>query len=132
MNKASKLDRHLGRIRQKRGLSLDAFLNDIDCQESILFNVQMAIQNCVDIASHVVGDEELGVPGSTNDIFYLLEDNGYLSGDITEKMISAVGFRNLLVHEYGKFDLKQVYEIAHNEIENLQEFVRVVLNHVGI
>ena len=132
LNKASKVDQHLGRIRQKRGLSLDAFLNDIDCQESILFNVQMAIQNCVDIASHVVGDEELGVPGSTNDIFYLLEDNGYLSRDITEKMISAVGFRNLLVHEYGKVDLKQVYEIAHNEIENLQEFVRVVLNHVGI
>ena len=132
LNKASKVDQHLKRIRKRRELDLDAFLNDIDCQESILFNVQMAIQNCIDLATHVVGDDNLGVPGSTNEIFYLLEDNGYISSDITEKMVAAVGFRNLIVHEYVRVDLRQVYQIAHNEIEDLQEFVKVILNQVGI
>lgn len=28
-----------------------------------------------------------------------LEDNGYIFADITEKMVAAVGFRNLMVHE---------------------------------
>ncbi len=97
-----------------------------------MFNVQMAIQNCIDLATHVVGDDNLGIPGSTNEIFYLLEDNGYISDDITEKMVAAVGLRNLIVHEYVRVDLKQVYQIAHNEIEDLHEFVQVVLKNAGI
>ena len=62
----------------------------------------------------------------------MLEDNGYISSDITEKMVAAVGFRNLIVHEYVRVDLRQVYQIAHNEIEDLQEFVQVVLKNAGI
>jgi uncharacterized protein YutE (UPF0331/DUF86 family) len=73
--KASALKRHLGRIRQKRDTDLESFLNDLDRQESVLFNFQMAIQNCVDIASHLISEEKLGVPGSTNEMFYLLEEH---------------------------------------------------------
>jgi len=61
----------------------------------------MAIQNCLDIAAHIISDENFGVPGSNNEMFYLLEDNGYIKKDLTEKMVKAVGFRNLIVHEYA-------------------------------
>lgn len=132
LNKASKVDQHLKRIKDKRKVDINTFLNDLDCQESILFNMQMAIQNCIDIAAHIVGDEELGVPGSTNEIFYLLEDNGYINYDITEKMVAAVGFRNLVVHEYGKVDLKQVYQFAQEEIEGLKKFVHEALKGCSI
>jgi hypothetical protein len=39
----------------------------------------------VDIAAHIVGEEGFGVPGSTNELFYLLEENGYLQPEITKK-----------------------------------------------
>lgn len=132
LNKASKVDQHLKRIKDKGKVDLNTFLNDLDCQESILFNMQMAIQNCIDIAAHIVGDENLGVPGSTNEIFYMLEDNGYITSVITEKMVGAVGFRNLVVHEYGKIDLKQVYQFAQDEIEDLEKFVQAVLQGCNI
>ncbi|HEX9756875.1 MAG TPA: DUF86 domain-containing protein [Nitrospiria bacterium] len=81
---------------------------DLDRQESILFNLQMAVQNCIDIAAHIVSEEGFGVPGSTNEMFYLLEENGYLDVELTERMVKSVGFRNLIDHEYGKLELKQV------------------------
>jgi uncharacterized protein YutE (UPF0331/DUF86 family) len=62
--KAGKVDGHLRRIKVKRSVSLEKFLGDLDTQESILFNLQMAIQNCIDIAAHVISDEELGVAGA--------------------------------------------------------------------
>ena len=49
-----------------------------------LFNIQLAVQNCIDIAAHIISDEDLGIPGSTNEMFYMLEENGYLTRDITE------------------------------------------------
>ena len=61
MAKAGKVDAHLRRIKVKRSAKLQEFLGDLDIQESILFNLQMAVQNCIDIAAHVISDDELGV-----------------------------------------------------------------------
>jgi uncharacterized protein YutE (UPF0331/DUF86 family) len=111
----------------KRSVKLEEFLGDLDRQESILFNLQMAVQNCIDIAAHVIGDDELGVAGSTNEMFYMLQENGYLTPELTEKMVAAVGLRNLVVHEYGKIDLSKVYQIAHKDINDLEEYLRAML-----
>ena len=130
--KASSVKRHLRRIEEKRNIDLNIFLKDIDRQESILFNLQMAIQNCIDIAAHIISDEGLGVPGSTNEMFYLLEENGYLDHDITEKMVKAVGFRNLIVHEYEKIELGQVFEIAVKDIKDLNEYLKSIFRKLGL
>tara|TARA_B100001971_G_C17975941_1_gene424800 strand:- start:27 stop:377 length:351 start_codon:yes stop_codon:yes gene_type:complete len=109
VSKADKVYNCLKRIHEKRSVTLNEFISDLDRQESILFNLQMAIQNCIDIAAHIVSDEELGVAGSTNEMFYMLQENSYLSLDLTEKMVVAAGFWNLVVHEYEVLDLKRVY-----------------------
>ena len=44
LSKASAVKRHLSRIEVKSETDLKTFLKDIDRQESILFNLQMAIQ----------------------------------------------------------------------------------------
>jgi len=130
--KASRVEDHLRRIQEKRSVTSDEFLADLDRQESILFNLQMAIQNCIDIAAHIISDEELGVAGSTNEMFYMLQENGYLAPELAEKMIAAVGFRNLIVHEYGNVDLKKVYQIAHQDVGDLKAYLRAVIEKSGI
>jgi uncharacterized protein YutE (UPF0331/DUF86 family) len=52
--KAGSVKGHLKRVFEKRNIDLNDFLNDIDRQESILFNIQMAVQNCIDIAAHSI------------------------------------------------------------------------------
>lgn len=126
------MDHHLRRIRVKRVVSLEEFLADLDCQESILFNLQMAVQNCIDIAAHIISEEELGIAGSTNEMFYMLQENGYLSPELTENMVAAVGFRNLVVHEYGNIDLRQVYQIAHQDIDDMEGFLKAIIKKCDI
>jgi uncharacterized protein YutE (UPF0331/DUF86 family) len=125
--KCSAIEHHLARIIEKRQIDLNMLLTDLDRQESILFNFQMAIQNCIDIAAHLVSEEEFGIPGSANELFYLLEEHTVIDSGLTEKMVQAVGFRNLIVHEYGKLDLAIVYRAAWESIEDLREFMRAVL-----
>jgi predicted nucleotidyltransferase len=38
-----------------------------------LFNIQMAIQFCIDTASDIISDEGLDLLGSTNEMFYTLQ-----------------------------------------------------------
>ncbi|MDH3883952.1 MAG: DUF86 domain-containing protein [Desulfobacterales bacterium] len=130
--KAGSVRSHLNRVFEKRNVDLDGFLKDIDTQESILFNIQMAVQICIDIAAHIISEKGLGVPGSTTEMFYVLEKNGYLDSDLTQKMVKAVGFRNLTVHEYGKIELEQVYEIAQGDINDLNEYLKAIIKKLGL
>lgn len=131
MAKASSIMKHLNRVKEKSATDLQTFIKDIDRQESILFNLQMAIQNCIDIAAHIISDEGLGVPGSSNEMFYLLEENGYIDHELTEEMVKAVGFRNLIAHEYGKIELRQVFKIAQENIEDLNDYLQAIIKKLG-
>ncbi len=132
LSKAGKVKSCLKRIHKKRPETLQEFLDDFDRQEIILFNLQIAIQNCIDIASHIVSDRELGIPGSNNEMFYMLQDNEYLDLNVTEKMVAAVGFRNLVVHEYEAVDLKRVYQIIQKDIFDLGDYLKAVLRKCEI
>ena len=129
--KAGSVERYTSRIKTiTSGRSLESFLNDIDLQDIILFNIQLAVQNCIDIAAHIVSQGNMGVPGSTSELFYSLEENGFLNRSLTEKMVKAVGFRNLIVHEYGKLDLKRAFDISQNDINDLKEFLKAVMQKI--
>jgi uncharacterized protein YutE (UPF0331/DUF86 family) len=92
----------------------------------------MGIQNCIDIAAHIVSDEDLGIVGSTNELFYALQKNGYLDAALTEKMVASVGFRNLIVHEYGNVDLKKVYKISNQALDDLEDYLRALFEKCEI
>jgi len=83
--KAGSVKSHLNRVLEKRNVDLDNFIKDIDRQKSILFNIQTAVQNCIDIAAHIISEESFGVSGSTTEMLYILEKNGYLDNDLTKK-----------------------------------------------
>jgi len=65
-------------------------------------------------------------------MFFILEENGYIDRGLSENMVAAVGFRNLIVHEYGKVDLKQVYHIAHHNIDDLEHFTKAIFQKCSI
>ena len=132
LDKASSIERHLRRIRDKRDIDLNQFLDDMDVQDIVLFNLQTAIQNCIDIGSHIISDEGMGVAGSTSEIFYILQENDFIDAQLTEKIITAVGFRNLVAPEYGNLDLAKVYQIIHEDIEDIEYFIGTILEKCGI
>ena len=130
--KAGLIRRHLRRMSEKGGVDLESFLSDIDRQEVISFNLHLAIENCTDLAAHIISEEGLGVPGSASEMFYLLEENGYLCLQLSEKMIKAVGLRNLIVHEYDKIDLKRLFDIVGKDTKDINEFIVSIFNKLGI
>lgn len=46
--KAASVRRHLDRLTEKCNVDVEAYLKDMDRQEIVLFNLQMAVQNCVE------------------------------------------------------------------------------------
>lgn len=65
-------------------------------------------------------------------MFFSLEENGYLDADMTNKILKAVGFRNLIVHEYTKIDLEQVYEVARRDITDFDEYLKSIFKNLNL
>jgi len=47
-------------------------------------------------------------------------------------MVKAVGFRNLIVREYGKIELEQVYQIAQDDINDLNEYLKAIIKKLAL
>jgi uncharacterized protein YutE (UPF0331/DUF86 family) len=130
--KAGSVKRHIDRIKAKSDTDVSTFMRDLDRQESIAFNMHLAIQNCMDIAAHIISDEGLGVPGSAGEMFFILQENSFLSADLADRMVKAVGFRNLLVHEYQKIDLQRLHKAAEKNVDDLIEYLSAVFSKLGL
>lgn len=130
--KAGLVVQHVTRLKEKAGQDLNIFLGEKDRQDIVSFNLHLAIENCTDIASHIISEEGLGLAGSANEMFYILEENSYIDRDLTERMIKAVGLRNLIVHEYARIDQKKLFEIAQKDIEDLNEFLHSIFQKLGM
>jgi len=47
-------------------------------------------------------------------------------------MASAVGFRNLMVHDYAKIDIEQIFIIACEHLDDLNDYLVAVFQKTGI
>ena len=52
--KAASVRAHLDRITDKAGDDLQGFVHDVDRQEIVAFNLHLAVENCIDIAAHII------------------------------------------------------------------------------
>jgi uncharacterized protein YutE (UPF0331/DUF86 family) len=62
------------------------------------------IEACIDIAQHLCSTESLGTPADNGDAIRRIGDAGIIKSRTASAMVSAVGFRNVLVHEYVEVD----------------------------
>jgi uncharacterized protein YutE (UPF0331/DUF86 family) len=81
-----------------------------------------AIEACIDVAQHICSAEGWGPPADNGDAMRLLGSHDVLSADVSDALRKAVGFRNVLVHEYVKVS----DEIVTARLEDLSDLVGFV------
>jgi uncharacterized protein YutE (UPF0331/DUF86 family) len=112
--------------------SLDTLRNDIDLQDSVLHNLQLAIQGCIDIGSHIISDEGWGIAGSLGDILYTLRDRNVIEADLTERLVAMIGFRNILIHEYDDINIDIVYDILQNRLKDIDQYLLSIIDYFNL
>lgn len=114
-------------LRQLRSLArLDLLTTDVKEERFVCHTLQLAVQAVLDVASHLVSDERLGEPANLRELFDLLARGGWIDPGQVPDLQRMVGFRNLLVHEYGRVNLAIVREVVENRLGDLEGFVGAV------
>lgn len=124
-NKISIIERCIMRVREVYEQNPDN-LKDYTKQDSIVLNIQRAVEAAIDIAMHVVSDKKLGIPQNSRDAFEVLNSNNIITDDILQKLKTMMGFKNIAIHNYQKLNLDILQNIIENHLEDFEAFIFVI------
>ncbi len=85
----------------------------------------VAIEDCVDVALHICATEALGTVRDNGHAFQVLAECKVISSELGLSLRKAVGFRNILVHEYVDVEDHIVTERLA-DLSDLREFSEVI------
>lgn len=131
VNKAAIIEKCLVRINEEYIGFETEFLENFTKQDSVILNIQRAIQAAVDMATHIVRVKKLGVPQNSAETFSLLEDEQIIDKAISLRLQKMIGFRNIAVHDYQKLDLDIVISVIENNLQELEDFKTTVLKKLA-
>jgi uncharacterized protein YutE (UPF0331/DUF86 family) len=124
--KLRELSRRLRRVEAKQPASVKQLAADEDLQDILTRNLELAIQTCIDIAFHLCGARGV-VPTTAADAFAKLAKHGQIERSLAERLQRAVGFRNVLAHEYTEVDWTIVMRVVRTGTRDLAAFGKAVV-----
>ena len=126
MQLLDKLKHELNKLNSME-FDLEDILSDEDIQDLVNRRMQVAIETCIDIATMLVACLQLKRSDEAGDVFRELARAKILTSELAEKMAKAVGFKNVLVHEYVKIDYKKVFRAKNENLDDLRKFAGEVV-----
>ena len=104
LKKMTSLKHCLDRLEEKRPERWESFLGDYDLQDIVSVNLERAVQLTVDIGLQSLLETDIQPPESMGEVFSFLNREKIISEELAQNLKSAVGFRNIAVHEYEEID----------------------------
>ena len=128
--KVAAIQKCLRRIKDVTGLDPDR-LDELNTQDIFILNLQRAIQSTIDLATHFVASEGLGIPDTIRGNFVLLENAKIITKTLSKKMQSMVGFRNIAIHDYQTLDVDILKAILSKNLKDLEQFYTILLTRLN-
>ena len=120
--KLTELAEYVAQVSEYRELTVERYRAEWKKQRIVERTLQIAIEACLDIASHVLADRSLRAPSTYAETFEILVQAGLMSPDLGRVMVEMTGFRNVVVHEYARIDAEVVIRILRKHLEDFRRF----------
>ncbi|VVB93759.1 Uncharacterised protein [uncultured archaeon] len=93
---------------------------------------QLASENLLDICNLIISEKGFGIPTDSKDSIRKIAENGVIPGSLSARLEELVGFRNLLVHQYGRVDDSRAYCYPNEESKDFYEFIDIIDKYIEL
>lgn len=128
LRKFAELEEYLEQIKEYSDITLEEYSEDWKIQRIIERTLQMMIEICVDVASHIISDMGYRVPKSYADTFRVLHEENILEKELFETMENMAKFRNIVVHHYDKVDTAIVVNILKRYLGDFHNYRNAIID----
>lgn len=125
-NKISSIKKYLKILDGYKKYSRENIENDLNIKGAVERYLYLAVQATIDLAESVIAYKKFRKPSTMAESFYILQEGGIISSELTMKMVGMTGFRNAIAHDYEKINYDLVYKIIQKDIKDVEEFVKIV------
>ncbi|MDG5820647.1 DUF86 domain-containing protein [Natronococcus sp. A-GB7] len=116
--KPEQIEQYHGELREKQEtLSRNDLLTDTTEQRAVERMFENAIQACADLARHIASHDFDFEGNTSKGAIRVFGDEGDIDEQTMNTLVAAVGFRNVLAHEYGRVDYSEVYETLQSGLK---------------
>jgi uncharacterized protein YutE (UPF0331/DUF86 family) len=129
--KLGELADRITRLRTLCPPTTDDLAADRDRADLVAFNLMLAVQSCLDIASHLIADEGWRAATTLAGAFQRLAEHGVLTKPTADALGKAAGLRNVVAHGYAAVALSLVHQGATAGLRDLETFAREVATWLG-
>lgn len=123
------LNNYLHKI-ESMDFSEEAFIEDADIHDLVVFRVQQAVETCIDIAAHIIAGLDAPQKETAKDAFRFLGEKGIIDKELALKMGQAADFRNRAVHGYNDFDFKMLFKDYKEDLKDLRRFGAEIVKYL--
>lgn len=129
--KVAIIQKCLKRIQATTNLIPDS-LDDINNEDIFVLNLQRAVQAAIDLATHIVASEGLGLSETIKENFTLLKNAHIINQEIMQKMEAMTGFRNIAIYDYQAINKNILKSILSMHLKDLEDYYTSILIHFNI
>jgi len=119
-------------LRNASDITWEIYKTDKRARRFVERTLHIIIEACIDIAQHIIADEQLREPTSYRDAFNVLAENNILNSEDLARLENMASFRNLLVHYYERVDDEIVYGIFKKDLSDFDYFVEKIVAYLKV
>lgn len=120
----AKLEEVTSRLEHARPRSAEELAESDVVSDATLYRLQIGIEAIVDIGSHILAEVYHQHPETYKDTLLELGKLNVVPREFIEQNVAMVGFRNLIVHQYGEIDLAKVFSYLEEAPNVFREFAK--------
>lgn len=120
--KLAELADRIARVRGRVPDTALALAADRDAMELVAFNLMLAVQSCLDIASHLIADEGWPPSPTLGGTFERLHEKAVIGRATAAALGRAAGLRNVVAHGYAGVDPVALYAAATRGAAELEAY----------
>ncbi len=116
----------VARVREHLPAEAGSLAEDRDTLDLVSFNLLLAVQACLDVASHLIADEGWAPTATFADAFERLAEHGVLRPETAESLARAAGLCNRIAHGYAEIDPLRLHGSALDGLDDFDRFTAEV------
>lgn len=121
---------HLNDLRTAEDITWERYRTDIRARRFVERTLHILIEACLDVAQHLISDENMREPKSYRDAFVVLAEHGALHSEDLPRFEAMASFRNLIVHYYEKIDDALVFGVFKQRLGDFDLFVDRIVDYL--
>ena len=124
--KLSELENNIHTLERLKVYSLIELQNNREKAWSVEHGLQLTIQIVIDTGNHILaasGEQEIE---DYVDVIDKLGERDIIPQEFAQAIRGMAGFRNILIHEYGTVDIKKVYYVLQDQLDDFRKFAQYI------